>query len=199
MTHIVMADKPNKTDTFYRKLFLGKIQRYEKIPITGLWSYLTVPRWYSPRWYHEGIACFMETWMSGGLGRAMGNYDEMYFRSIVAEKQPIYSVIGLETEGTTIDFQVGANAYLYGTRFVSYLAQKYGVDQLREFYSRTDSSKAFYSGQFKQVYNKPVAEEWKEWSNWEYSFQQENIKRVKEYPLTPFNAITTKVLGNVSK
>jgi hypothetical protein len=60
--------------------------------------------------------------MSGGLGRAMGNYDEMYFRSIVSEKKPIYSVVGLETEGTTIDFQVGANSYLYGSRFVTYLA-----------------------------------------------------------------------------
>jgi hypothetical protein len=48
-----------------------------------VWSYVTVPRWYAPRWYQEGIACFMETWMSGGLGRAMGYYDEMYFRSLV--------------------------------------------------------------------------------------------------------------------
>ena len=44
----------------------------------------------------------------------MGFYDEMYFRSIVDAGEPLYSLIGLETEGTTVDFQVGANSYLYG-------------------------------------------------------------------------------------
>lgn len=199
LTHIVMADKANKQDEFYRNLFRGKIRRNEEKPVSALWSYLTTPRWYAPRWYHEGIACFLETWMSGGLGRAMGTYDEMYFRSIVNEKMPIYSLIGLETEGTTIDFQVGANAYLYGSRFVSYLAYEYGIEKLKAFYNRTDSSKTFYAAQFQHVYDKSVHDVWKEWTAWEIGFQQENIDRVKAYPLTDFNAITGKPLGNVSK
>lgn len=199
LTHIVMADKANKQDDFYRKIFLGKIRRNEEKPLSALWSYLTTPRWYAPRWYHEGIACFLETWMSGGLGRAMGTYDEMYFRSIVNEKQPVYSLVGLETEGTTIDFQVGANAYLYGSRFVSYLAYQYGVDKVKELYNRTDSSKTFYASQFRKVYNKSVHEAWKDWTAWEQTLQLENIDRVKEFPITNFNAITNKPLGNVSK
>jgi hypothetical protein len=120
-THIVMADKANKQDLFFRKMLFGKVRRSEEKPLSAVWSYLTTPRWYSPRWYQEGIACFMETWMSGGMGRALGPYDEMYFRSIVNENAHIYSVVGLETEGTSIDFQVGTNSYLYGTRFVTYL------------------------------------------------------------------------------
>ncbi len=199
LTHVVMADKPNKTDEFFRKMLLGKVIREDEYPLSALWSYFTVPRWYSPRWYHEGIACFMETWMSGGLGRAIGTYDEMYFRSIVNENQPLYSLVGLETEGTTIDFQVGANAYLYGTRFIAYMAYQYGIDKLKAFYSRTDSSKAFYASQFKKVYQKPVKKAWQEWTQWEYTFQQENIRRIQEYPLTPFAPISPKPLGNVSK
>ena len=199
LTHVVMADKANKQDDFFRKIFRGKIRRDEEKPVSALWSYLTTPRWYAPRWYHEGIACFMETWMSGGLGRAMGTYDEMYFRSIVNEDLPIYSLVGLETEGSTIDFQVGANAYLYGSRFVTYLAYEYGIDKLKAFYNRTDSSKTFYAAQFKKVYNQSVHESWKEWTAWEKAFQQENIDRVKAYPLTEFKAITDKPLGNVSK
>jgi hypothetical protein len=156
LTHVVMADKANRTDRFYRGVIQGKVRRNEEKPLSALWSYLTVPRWYSPRWYHEGIACFMETWMSGGLGRTMGTYDEMYFRSIVNENKSIYSLIGLETEGTTIDFQIGTNSYLYGTRFVTYLANQYGIDKLKSFYSRTDSSKAFFAHQFRQVYGRPV-------------------------------------------
>jgi hypothetical protein len=199
LTHIVMADKANKQDNYFRNIFRGKVRRNEEKPVSALWSYLTTPRWYAPRWYHEGIACFLETWMSGGLGRAMGTYDEMYFRSIVNEKLPLYSLVGLETEGTTIDFQVGANAYLYGSRFVSFLAYEYGIDKLKAFYNRTDSSKTFYAAQFKNVYNKSVHAMWKEWTAWEKKFQQENIDRVKAYPLTDFNAITDKPLGNVSK
>jgi hypothetical protein len=199
LVHITMADKANKTDLFWRKAMLGKVVRNEHYPVSALWSYLTVPRWYAPRWYHEGIACYLETWMSGGLGRAMGNYDEMYFRSIVADKQPIYSMIGLETEGTTIDFQVGANAYLYGTRFVNYLSLQYGVSKLKDFYSRTENSSAFYGRQFKKVYGQNIKKTWGEWSTWERNFQQQNIDNVSEHPLSAYRPITSKELGSVSK
>jgi len=199
LTHISMADRPNRTDQFWRKIMFGKIIRDDKAPVSALWSYLTVPRWYAPRWYHEGIACFMETWMSGGLGRAMGGYDEMYFRSLVNEGKPIYSVVGLDTEGTTVDFQVGANSYLYGTRFVDYLALNYGIGKLKEFYTRSDQSKRFYGAQFKKVYQKPANKVWDEWIAWEKKFQEENLNRIKEYPLTSFKPISSKELGNVSK
>lgn len=199
LTHIVMADKANSRDLFFRDKFGGKVLRSEEQPISAFWSYLTTPRWYSPRWFHEGIATFMETWMSGGLGRAMGPYDEMYFRAIVEKGEPLYSLIGLETEGTTIDFQVGANSYLYGTRFVTYLAYKYGVESLKELFSRSEASKAFYANQFKSVYNKSVKQAWEEWRVWEYDFQNKNIEAISEYPITELNRITDKPLGNVSR
>jgi len=198
LTHIVLSDKANKTDMFWRKAMLGKVRRDEKIPTTAFWSYLTTPRWYAPRWFHEGIACYTETWTSGGLGRALGPYDEMYFRSIVNEGYPLYSVVGLETEGSTIDFQVGANAYLYGTRFITYLAQQYGDDKIKQLYTRTDDSKAFYARQFKNVYGKPVQEAWTEWTVFEKAFQTANLEAIKEYPLTGFHPVTPKPLGSFS-
>lgn len=198
LTHIVHSDKANSRDNFYRKIFRGKVRRSEEYPVSALWSYLTTPRWYAPRWFHEGIACFMETWMSGGLGRAMGYYDEMYFRSIVNENHKLYSNIGLETEGTTIDFQVGTNAYLYGTRFITYLSNKYGIDKLKTFYSRNDSSKAFFGKQFQNTYGRSVKSIWNEWTNFEYDFQKNNINILKEYPVTRFKPVTNKPLGNVS-
>ncbi|HPR60224.1 MAG TPA: hypothetical protein PLF35_04715 [Prolixibacteraceae bacterium] len=199
LTHVTMADKANNFDLFWRKAFFGKVLRNERYPVSALWSYLTVPRWYAPRWYHEGIACFMETWMSGGLGRAMGSYDEMYFRSIVAGNHKLYSVVGLETEGTTIDFQLGANAYLYGTRFVDYLAYEYGISKLKSFYERDNNSRAFYGTQFKKVYGLNVNKAWSDWIDFEQNFQQENIEKVREYPLTDFKPITRNNLGNMSK
>ncbi|MFP4690393.1 MAG: YncE family protein [Bacteroidales bacterium] len=198
LTHIVMTDKANSRDKAWRRAFFGKVRRDEKQPMSALWSYLTVPRWYAPRWYQEGIAIFMETWMSGGLGRTTGYYDEMYFRSIVLEEHPIHSVVGLETEGTATDFQVGANAYLYGSRFTTHLASEYGIDKLRDFYLRSENSKAFYSRQFKQVYGRSVEAVWEEWSDTERVFQKENLRRIREYPLTDFSPITEHPLGNVS-
>lgn len=198
LTHISLADKANKKDMFWRNAFMGKVRRDEKTPVTAIWSYLTTPRWYAPRWFHEGIACYLETWMSGGLGRSLGSYDEMYFRSIINENEPLYSVIGLETEGTTIDFQVGANAYLYGTRFVNYLSAVYGEEKLIALYKRTDDSKAFYARQFKNIYGKSVRQSWQEWMDYETSFQQQNLESVRQYPVTPFKPITTEPLGSVS-
>lgn len=198
LTHVVMTDKANSRDEFWRSAFFGKIRRNQQQPLSALWSYMTVPRWYAPRWYQEGIAIFMETWMSGGLGRTTGYYDEMYFRSIVNEEQPIYSVVGLETAGTTEDFQVGANAYLYGARFTTYLALEYGIDKLRDFFLRSEESKAFYGRQFKQVYDISVEEAWADWIEKERTFQTQNLNRIREYPLTSFSPITEEPLGNVS-
>ena len=198
LTHTVMTDKPNRKDLFWRRVFLGKVRRTEQQPLSALWSYATVPRWYAPRWYQEGIACFMETWMSGGQGRAMGYYDEMYFRSIVHEGATIHSVVGLETEGTSEDFQVGANAYLYGTRFVTYLTHRYGADKMQAFFLRSEDSKAFYASQFRKIYGKPVTQAWNEWREAEREFQNENIALISEYPLTPFTPIVGYPLGSMS-
>lgn len=198
LTHITLADKPNKTDMFWRKAFFGKVKRDEKMPVTAFWSYLTTPRWYAPRWYHEGIATYIETWTSGGIGRALGQYDEMYFRSLVNEKYPIYSVVGLETEGSTIDFQVGANSYLYGTRFVTYLSQAYGEDKIIDLYKRTDDSRPNYAAQFKKVYKMPVQKAWNEWITFEKDFQTKNLNAIKQFPLTDFHPLREEPLGSFS-
>lgn len=199
LTHIVLSEKPNARDEKFRKFLQGKVLRADENPVSAIWSYFTTPRWYAPRWYHEGIACFMETWMSGGFGRAMGFYDEMYFRSIIDKGEELYSLIGLETEGTTVDFQVGANSYLYGSRFVTYLAYQYGIDKLKDFYVRTDRSKAFYASQFRNVYGRPVKNVWEEWMEWETNFQKNTIAYIGEFPLTDFRPVTDNPLGNVSR
>ena len=198
LAHVVMCDKAARNDELYRKIFLGKVMPDKTNPLSMVYSYMTTPRWYSPRWYHEGIAVFMETWMSGGLGRVLGGYDEMVFRTMVHDSSYFYRVIGLETEGSTIDFQVGVNAYLYGTRFVSYLAYHYGVDKLKEFYDRSDSSKRFYASQFQNVYGVHIKDEWERWITWEKNFQTINLETIRDYPVTPYEKLTDLTLGSVS-
>ena len=197
-THIVMTDKYNGRDLGWRRFFGAKVSTDNAHPVSALWSYLCVPRWYAPRWYHEGIACFMETWMGGGVGRALGGYDEMYFRSIIGGGNKLFSVVGLETEGSTMDFQVGANAYLYGTRFVNFMTARYGYDKLIQFYNRTADSRTFFGGQFKAVYGRPLRQVWNEWKEDEKQHQEANLAAIREFPVTQTRPLTEEALGSVS-
>jgi len=199
LVHIIAMDRASNTDQFYRSLFLGKVAPEEENPVSIFYSYLTTPRTYSPRWYHEGIAVFMETWMSGGLGRALGFYDEMVFRTKVHDNSYLYHAVGLEAEGSAIDFQVGAISYLYGTRFFSYLAKQYGPEKLIEWTSRANGSKRYFASQFKKVYETSLDDEWSQWLSWEIEWQKANLTKIRENPTTIFRPITREPLGSVSR
>ena len=197
-THVVMSDKATKSDMRWRKLMGGKFSTSPEHPFSALWSYLGSPRWYAPRWYHEGIACFLETWTAGGTGRALGGYDEMYFRNLVREDSKMSTVVGLATEGSTTDFQLGANAYLYGTRFVNYLQYKYGFDKVREFYNRTEDSKRLFNSQFRKVFGESLTDVWDNWLCEEREHQHEQLKALSEYPVTAVSPIVAECMGSVS-
>lgn len=199
LVHVVATDKGADSDLFYRKLFHGKVAPIKEEPISMLYSYLTSPRWYSPRWYHEGIAVFLETWMAGGTGRALGGYDEMVFRTKVLERDYFYDVVGLESEGTTIDFQIGQNSYLYGTRFVTYIALKYGPGKLIEWFNRTHGSKRYFSSQFESVMGVSLDTAWREWIASEHQWQYANLSLIRQYPVTRTTPINNKILGSVSR
>jgi hypothetical protein len=199
MAHIVTVDKATAGDARYRALFLGKVTPNAEMPLSMLYSYLTTPRWYSPRWFLEGIATYLETWMNGGLGRAIGPYDEMVFRTLVRDSGTIYDVVGLESEGTTVDFHVGVNSYLYGTRFISYLAYRYGNDSLLAWVSRTERSRRYFTTQFRAVYGRSLQDEWARWIAWEREWQQANLAAIRRHPTTPFRPLTDRALGSVSR
>ena len=75
--HIAALDKASSSDLAYQKFFKGKVKSSSDHPISIFYSYLTSPRYYSPRWFHEGIAVFIETWMDGGTGNALGNFGDV--------------------------------------------------------------------------------------------------------------------------
>ncbi|MEJ2614971.1 MAG: hypothetical protein P8Z35_08435, partial [Ignavibacteriaceae bacterium] len=105
LVHLVTLDQSTKSDEFFRTIFGGKVGESSDDPLTIGYAFLTDPRRSTPRWWKEGIAVFLETWMAGGIGRALGGYDEMVFRTMVQEKKPIYNLLSLETEGTQTDFR----------------------------------------------------------------------------------------------
>jgi len=199
LAHIFTTDKPTAADQRFRSMLFGKVTPNAEVPLTIAYSYLTIPRWYAPRWYLEGIATYLETWMNAGLGRALGPYDEMVFRTLVRDSLRIYDVVGLESEGTTVDFQVGSNSYLYGTRFVSYLALRYGNDRMLSWFNRTEGSKRYFASDFRRVFGRSLEEEWSSWIEWERAWQRENLAAIRRHPTTPARPLTNRVLGSVSR
>ncbi len=201
LVHVVATDKGADRDLTFRRLFRGKVSPEHEAPLSMFYSYLTSPRWYAPRWYHEGIAVFLETWMAGGLGRALGGYDEMAFRTMVLENAYFYDLVGLESEGKTIDFQVGQNSYLYGTRFVIYLADRYGPEKLLQWFDRKSGSAPYFATQFRKVYGTPLQEEWSRWIESEKKWQVENLAKIRQFPTSTAaeRRITAASLGSVSR
>lgn len=197
--HIVIGDNGNTVDRRFRKLFLGKVAPNADDPVSMFYSSLASPRFYSTRWFHEGIAAFFETWMAGGLGRAMGGYDEMVFRSMVRDDAYMYSVVGLESEGTAIDFQTGANSYLYGTRFLTWLSLTYGPDKLLEWISRQDHTRRYFGSRFAQVYGMSLEDGWNRWLASERKWQNANLAAIRKYPVTDPKRIASTALGGVSR
>ena len=199
LVHVVTMDQAARSDRAFRRLFGGKVMPDSGHPLSMLYWYLTAPRVAAPRWYHEGIAVFVDTWMAGGLGRAQGGYDEMVFRSMVRDNVSFYDPLGLASEGTKIDFQTQVNSYLYGTRFMTWLARRHTPEKVIEWVSRGDGSRAYYASQFRQVFGMSLEQGWKEWVAEEHEFQHANLGQIRQYPLTPFRDVTPRALGSVSR
>jgi len=199
LVHIATLDGWNDRDAFWRNLFHGKPQPIIEHPETVLYSYLAQPRTLTPRWYREGSAVFLETWMGGGLGRAQGAYDEMVFRAMVRDNARFYDPLGLESEGIFVNFQALANDYLYGTRFDSYLALTYGPEKLIAWLKRDNDSEAYYTDQFEHIYGKPLDAAWADWVRWEHDWQSKNLALVDKFPLTHVTPLTEHPLGSVSR
>ena len=199
VAHLITLDMATGMDPVYRSIFQGKVRETNDDPETILYGYLTLPRRCAPRWHREGTAVFFETWMSGGLGRAQGSFDEMVFRAMVNDSARFYDPLGLESEGTKSDFQVGVNAYLYGTRFMTYMAYQYSPEQVVEWIARKPGSKAYFASQFKHVFGKSLNDAWSEWIEWEHRFQRANLDSVARYATTPYRDLSPHALGSLSR
>jgi hypothetical protein len=199
LTHLVVNDGASPADARFRRLFHGKVEVDAVHPESLLYNYLTVPRETSPGWFQEGSAVFTETWLSGGVGRAQGGYDEMVFRAMVHDGAKFYDPLGLVSKGTEVDFQTGSNAYLYGTRFMNYLALTYSPQRLLSWWRHDADRRRYYADDFERVFGLPLDQAWQHWIDSEHAFQQKNLSAVNEHPVTAFQDLTHKDLGALSR
>ncbi len=199
MVHEATGDLASEEDRRWRRFFLGKVLPQSRDPESLLYAYLTVPRFTTPRWYLEGAAVFMETWMGGGVGRAQGGYDEMVFRAMVRDGVHFYDPLGLVSLGVQVDFQVGASAYLYGTRFFTWLAYAYGPEKVVEWIRRDEGSERNYADQFQRVFGIPLEQGWRDWIAFEREFQNRNLDEVRKNPITPQRKFAAGAIGSISR
>lgn len=199
LVHVANFDRASGPDPFFRKLFFGKVKGTSEHPETILYNYFTAPRASAPRWFHEGIATFVETWMAGGIGRAQGSYDEMVFRSMVRDGTRFYDPLSLVSEGTKANFQVEMNSYLYGTRFMSWVAYEHGPDALIQWVRRSKGSNGFHAKQYEKVFGQSLQDGWQDWIRFEQEFQQVNLDSLRQYPITETEDIGHEGLGSVSR
>ena len=199
LVHVTQGDLANDEDRRWREFFGGKVQPRPENPETLFYSYLTIPRFTAPRWYVEGGAVFMETWMGGGLGRAQGGYDEMVFRAMVRDDAHFYDPLGLESRGMRSDFQFTANAYLYGARFMTWLAYTYGPDKVVNWIRRDEGSARNYADQFQLVFGRALDDAWADWIAFEHAFQRANLAAVRKFPITQHRILGAGAVGSISR
>ena len=186
-------------DSAFRRLFFGKVNPIAEQPESILYFYLTSPRVAAPRWYHEGIAVFVEPgWPAASAARRAATTRWSSARwSRTARASTTRS--GSCREGTKIDFQVEANSYLYGARFmtgwptvlareadrVGDAAARQPRRTTRRSSSRCSASRSSRPGRTGSRSNR--------------TFQQTNLAAIRKYPITPATDLSPRALGSVSR
>jgi hypothetical protein len=199
LVHIVVNDMETNFESALRNI-MGKVTPDKNQPMTVPFSLLTNNNRYTPRWYQEAIAVFIETWFSGGYGRVLGSFDEMYFRTMTLENEKFPSELELEQITSHTSIFLESLFYLYGARFVAYITDQYGVDNLFKWVNieATDFYPG-YKGKFKDVYGLSLDDAWDNFIANEKSFQKQNIDIIKKYPRTELKRLSKNVFGWVTQ
>ncbi|MCZ6821182.1 MAG: hypothetical protein O7G31_17070 [Calditrichaeota bacterium] len=198
LVHVVVNDMSGGVESLARSLF-SKVLPEKEQPLTIPYSLLTNFGRYTTQWHQEGMAVFMETWLNGGYGRILGNFDEMYFRAMVLEKRRFPSPLDLAATASHESFLLGTLSYLYGGRFDGFLAAAFGTQKLIAWY--TPQPGEFYKGfekKFNSIYGRDLATMWAYFIEAERRFQRRNLAILKSAPLTKTKNVLKKPLGWVT-
>ncbi len=199
LVHVVVDDHASNVEEVTRSIF-SKVSPEQVQPLSIFYSLLTNYSRYTPRWHQEGIAVFLETWLNGGYGRVLGNFDEMYFRSMVADSVRFPSYVELDAKTTLTNFLLGTLYYLYGERFCTYLSIKYGAHKLIDWFKEEPDD--FYDGfinKFENIYGISLDDAWNNFISNEKKFEGQNIKRIESAGLTPVKQLQHKPIGWITE
>ena len=199
LVHIIVNDQATGFEKFMRALF-GKVPPEKTQPTSILFSYLTNSLRYTPRWYQEGIAVYIETWLNGGYGRVLSSFDEMYFRTKTLYNDKFPSPAHIETIDSHNSFLLETLFYLYGTRFLSYLSIRFGYEKILDWYKISKGSVLYgYINRFEDVFGEDFDDSWKDFCKSEIEFQKQNLNILKASKITEPEKLSDKPFGWVSQ
>lgn len=194
-THIMQIDKHGGFWTPFRYI-LGKT---------------AAPNGLVPRWIKEGFTVYEETVNTEG-GRGRSSFGEMMVRtSVLEDKFPAID----EADGDQWKWPDGFPPYIWGGKFIKYLADKYGEDKIYEFVERTGESplileinrqarQSFSKMEFdtKKIHNRYVKEKkigaprsktfyalWKDWHQYLKELYKPLREKIEKEGLTPFEVV----------
>lgn len=198
LVHIIVNDQAANLEKFFRKLF-SKVAPEQTHPQTTIFSLLTNFSRYTPRWHQEGIAVFFETWLSGGFGRVLGSFDEMYFRSFIYEGRETFDIEYLETFESHNSFLLEKLFYFFGARFIAYLAETYSVQQVLDWYIQIDGEEFLnFEDKFEVIFDDDFNKVWFQFLDAEKKFQQSNINKIKSANVTLPRYLSEEYFGWVT-
>ena len=200
LVHIIVGDGTSKAEAFSRSLFSKVPPEREQPFFSVFYSLLTNFDRFSPDWHQESIAMFMETWLSGGYGRVLGNFDEMFFRSMVLENRHFPDPKELDAKSATTSFLLQMLYYLYGARFAGYISNTYGADACLDWFKDSSNNNfGWFDKKFKMIFGIELQQAWKQFIEAEKVFQRENLSILKQSPRTPIHYLSHEPLGWVTQ
>ncbi len=150
---------------------------------------LAFPAIFQPTWVLEGIATYVETDKSRGVGRVQSSYFDMLMRM---EVENGVRSINWANQPTAV-WPSGTVAYLYGSEFMAFVADKYGEDKLFEWITRYRNYLIPWriNHNARRVFNgKPLAVLWDEFKNWLSLRYQPQLNAVTKAGMVEGDAIS---------
>lgn len=136
------------------------------------------PAAFQPTWVLEGMATYVETDKTRGVGRAQSSYFDMLMRMEVAHGVRSINWVNQPT----VVWPSGTIAYLYGSEFMSFVADKYGDEKLREWITRYRNYLIPWriNHNARRVFGKPLAVLWDEFDVWLKARYQPQLDAIKK-------------------
>ncbi len=156
--------------------------------VNRLFGRVFLPNAYAPRWIIEGLATYQESNVSSA-GRNRSALFDMFLRATVVDAKPF----GLdETSHYPLRWPRGNVAYLYGGRFLRYVAERVGEERLVRYFASYGSQMMPFALNLtaRQTLGVDFDTLYRDWLASLERQYREQIARIEAAGTTPFRLLT---------
>jgi hypothetical protein len=149
---------------------------------------LTFPNALSPLWMTEGLATFVESELTDA-GRVKGTFVEMVLRTAAIEgRWPTEAQAG----GLSPQWPGGSARYFFGSKFMTWLARRYGVDAVARYFNEHSGRLIpfLHNRTAEHAFGKELSALWEEWSAEQRTAYGMEYERLRATGLTETTRLT---------